>query len=157
MRNMRILAALGLLASAAAANAEVSGTAAIVSDYDLEPVDLARLATACHALDRAEQAAAEVRRDGLLVTMPSGARRPHPAVRIEAESRALFLRSLRELDLDAEAIPEAVRPPSLRSIAGTLERMPPRATMPPEPPIEAIRASPIALPFGTPSNDMCAT
>jgi uncharacterized protein (TIGR02001 family) len=34
MRNMRILAALGLLATAAAANAEVSGTAAIVSDYD---------------------------------------------------------------------------------------------------------------------------
>jgi uncharacterized protein (TIGR02001 family) len=34
MRNMRILAALGLLAAAAAANAEVSGTAAIVSDYD---------------------------------------------------------------------------------------------------------------------------
>jgi uncharacterized protein (TIGR02001 family) len=31
---MRILAALGLLATAAAANAEVSGTAAIVSDYD---------------------------------------------------------------------------------------------------------------------------
>lgn len=34
MRNMRILAALGLLAAATAANAEVSGTAAIVSDYD---------------------------------------------------------------------------------------------------------------------------
>jgi uncharacterized protein (TIGR02001 family) len=31
---MRILAAIGLLATAAAANAEVSGTAAIVSDYD---------------------------------------------------------------------------------------------------------------------------
>jgi uncharacterized protein (TIGR02001 family) len=34
MRNTRILAALALLATAAAANAEVSGTAAIVSDYD---------------------------------------------------------------------------------------------------------------------------
>lgn len=34
MRNMRILAALGLLATTAAANADVSGTAAIVSDYD---------------------------------------------------------------------------------------------------------------------------
>jgi uncharacterized protein (TIGR02001 family) len=34
MRNLRILAALGLLATAAAANAEVTGTAAIVSDYD---------------------------------------------------------------------------------------------------------------------------
>ena len=34
MRNSRILAALALMATAAAANAEVSGTAAIVSDYD---------------------------------------------------------------------------------------------------------------------------
>jgi len=35
---MRILAALGLLATAAAANAEVSGTAAIVSDYDFRGI-----------------------------------------------------------------------------------------------------------------------
>jgi uncharacterized protein (TIGR02001 family) len=34
MRNLRILAGIGLLVTAAAANAEVSGTAAIVSDYD---------------------------------------------------------------------------------------------------------------------------
>ncbi|HVF15362.1 MAG TPA: TorF family putative porin [Steroidobacteraceae bacterium] len=38
MRNLRILAALGLLATAAAANAEVSGTAAIVSDYDFRGI-----------------------------------------------------------------------------------------------------------------------
>ena len=38
MRNVRILAALGLLATAAAANAEVSGTAAIVSDYDFRGI-----------------------------------------------------------------------------------------------------------------------
>jgi uncharacterized protein (TIGR02001 family) len=35
---MRILAALGLLATAAAANAEVTGTAAIVSDYDFRGI-----------------------------------------------------------------------------------------------------------------------
>lgn len=34
MRNLRILAALGLLAAAHAANAEVSGTIGLVSDYD---------------------------------------------------------------------------------------------------------------------------
>ena len=38
MRNLRILAALGLLATAAAANADVSGTAAIVSDYDFRGI-----------------------------------------------------------------------------------------------------------------------
>jgi uncharacterized protein (TIGR02001 family) len=34
MRNVRLLAALGLMATAAAANADVSGTVAVVSDYD---------------------------------------------------------------------------------------------------------------------------
>jgi uncharacterized protein (TIGR02001 family) len=38
MRNLRTLAALGLLATATAANAEVSGTAAIVSDYDFRGI-----------------------------------------------------------------------------------------------------------------------
>lgn len=38
MRNSRILAALALMATAAAANAEVSGTAAIVSDYDFRGI-----------------------------------------------------------------------------------------------------------------------
>lgn len=38
MRNLRTLAALGLLSAAVAANAEVSGTAAIVSDYDFRGI-----------------------------------------------------------------------------------------------------------------------
>jgi uncharacterized protein (TIGR02001 family) len=38
MRNKRILAAFALLATAAAANAEVTGTAAIVSDYDFRGI-----------------------------------------------------------------------------------------------------------------------
>lgn len=38
MRNLRILAALGLLAGMGAAQAEVSGTAAIVSDYDFRGI-----------------------------------------------------------------------------------------------------------------------
>src|SRR5690606_40606795 len=91
---------------------------AVCRDYELEPVDLQRLATACLALDRAETAAAELRRDGIITTMPSGAKRPHPAVRIESEARTLLLRGLRELDIDASAIPEAKRPPALRSIPG---------------------------------------
>jgi uncharacterized protein (TIGR02001 family) len=38
MRNVKILAALGLVAMAGAAHAEVSGTAAIVSDYDFRGI-----------------------------------------------------------------------------------------------------------------------
>ncbi len=38
MRNLRILAALGLIAATSAAQADVSGTAAIVSDYDFRGI-----------------------------------------------------------------------------------------------------------------------
>ena len=38
MRNLRILAALGLIATAGAAQAEVTGTATIVSDYDFRGI-----------------------------------------------------------------------------------------------------------------------
>ncbi|HKE94819.1 MAG TPA: TorF family putative porin [Povalibacter sp.] len=38
MRNLRILAALGLIAAAGVAQAEVTGTAAIVSDYDFRGI-----------------------------------------------------------------------------------------------------------------------
>ena len=51
----------------------------------------------------------------------------------------------------------AMSRPILRSIAGTLERMPPRATIPPEPPIRMKSSSAIAFALGTPLKDMCAT
>jgi hypothetical protein len=47
--------------------------------------------------------------------------------------------------------------PILRSMAGTLERMPPIATMPPSPPIALKSSWAIAFEVGTPSKDMCAT
>jgi hypothetical protein len=65
-------------------------------------------------------------------------------------------------DLDVEQLDfgfaaSAWSRPRLRSMAGTFERMPPSATMPPSPPIALNSASAIALPFGTPLNETWAT
>ena len=76
------------------------------------------LAIAARAWDEGEAAARLVRKDGLVVTMPSGAKRAHPALRIATEARATFRHALRELDLDIEPPAEEKRPPLLRSIVG---------------------------------------
>lgn len=90
----------------------------VVATWELEPHHVRQLSIAARAWDEAEAAAELVRREGLVVAMPSGAKRPHPAIRISNEARAMFLRAVRELDLDLEPPKEAIRPPALRSIAG---------------------------------------
>jgi hypothetical protein len=90
----------------------------VVSDYVLEPHHVRLLGVAARAFDESEKAAALVLSDGLLITMPSGAKRPHPALRIANEARAVYMRAIRELDLDLDAPPAAVQPPALRSIVG---------------------------------------
>src|SRR5262245_38603074 len=86
--------------------------------YELDPHHIRLLSVAARAWDEGEAAGALVRKEGLLITMPSGAKRPHPAIRIANEARAVFMRALRELDLDLEPPSEAKRPPALKSIAG---------------------------------------
>jgi phage terminase small subunit len=85
----------------------------------LEPHHVRLLALCCQAWDEAQTAAALVRAEGVVIVMPSGAKRPHPAARLGNDARAMFTRCLRELDLDLEP-PQEVRrrPPNLRSIAG---------------------------------------
>jgi phage terminase small subunit len=76
------------------------------------------LALACQTWDEAQAAAMLVREEGVIITMPSGARRPHPATRVAGDARATFARLVRELDLDLEPPAETRRrPATLRSIA----------------------------------------
>jgi hypothetical protein len=90
----------------------------VVNDWTLEEHHTRLLALAARAFDEAETAEALYRREGLVISMPSGAKRPHPAIRVALEARACFMRALRELDLDLEPPAVAKRPPTLRSIAG---------------------------------------
>src|SRR5215203_466287 len=61
------------------------------------------LAQACVALDRAEECAAEVARDGIVVRTKHGPK-DHPALRHELANRAFVVRTLGKLGLAVEAI-----------------------------------------------------
>jgi phage terminase small subunit len=66
----------------------------------LEDHHLRLLTLAAQAWDDAQEARAEIRRDGATVTMPSGAVRPHPAIRREHDARLTFGRLLAQLNLE---------------------------------------------------------
>lgn len=78
------------------------------------------LELAARAFDEARAADKLLASEGMVVSMPSGAKRPHPAIRIRADARLAFARLLRELDLDVDPPAESARPPVLRAFrAGT--------------------------------------
>ena len=84
----------------------------------LEPHHERLLTAAAMTWDEYMRAQRLVQREGLVVTMPSGAKRPHPALRIVQEARIAFARLIRELDLDLDAPATEKRPPNLRSVVG---------------------------------------
>jgi P27 family predicted phage terminase small subunit len=86
---------------------------AIVSEFELLPADLKVLQAAAESWDRAQQARQEVEADGLTVEDRWGQKKQHPAVNVERDSRAAFVRCVRELRLDGEEPGEPGRPPSL--------------------------------------------
>lgn len=74
--------------------------AAIVAGWTLTDEGLAILKLACEARERADQAGALLREQGLVVKSPRGATRPHPGVRIRERAEAAFLQALRQLGLE---------------------------------------------------------
>ncbi len=80
----------------------------VVHDYHLEPHHVLLLTAACESLDRAAQGREAVEKDGAFFVDRHGARKPHPGLQVERDSRALFSRLLRELGLDVDA-PDAPR------------------------------------------------
>jgi hypothetical protein len=83
---------------------------AVLKDFDLVSHEKALLEEALRALDRADQARAEVDEGGLTYRDRFGQPRPHPALAVERDNRGLFARTLRELGLDANSIEN--RPPA---------------------------------------------
>lgn len=70
----------------------------VVTDYELDEAparELLRLC--CEAMDRCEQARAQLERDGLTVTDRYGQTKPHPCAVIETQNRLAVARLLREL------------------------------------------------------------
>jgi P27 family predicted phage terminase small subunit len=81
-----------------------------VAEYSLEPHHVRLLTSACEAYDRLQQARCILKHEGIMTTDRHGRRVAHPCVAIERDARLAHARLLRELDLDAEALPDP-RPP----------------------------------------------
>lgn len=85
---------------------------AVTADFDLEDHHVRLLTLAAGAWDRAEQARETIATEGAFYSNRHGEPRAHPACAVERDSRVLFARLLRELDLDGVPPPDA-RPPRM--------------------------------------------
>jgi hypothetical protein len=68
------------------------------------------LMQACAALDRAEEMAAEIDRDGPVISI-KGVPREHPCLKGELANRAFCVRCLQKLGLNFEEVKNVGRPP----------------------------------------------
>jgi Phage terminase, small subunit len=69
------------------------------------------LAQCCASLDRAENLAEAIARDGEVVHSRTGVPKSHPAIRDELAARAFVCRTLERLGLNIETIKSQGRPP----------------------------------------------
>lgn len=90
--------------------------ASVIETYELEPHHLRLLTLAAESWDRCAQARAIIDEQGLTYQDRFDAPRTRPEVAVERDSKVAFARLIRELDLDTEQTPEAVRPPQLHSV-----------------------------------------
>lgn len=68
------------------------------------------LVKAAEAFDRSETARRRIERDGIVIEDRFGQKRPHPAVKIEQDSRSAFARICAQLGLDGVDVkPESYR------------------------------------------------
>ena len=83
----------------------------LLAEYDFaDSVGRTLLEEALVAWDRARAAAAMIARDGAVLAGPDGALRRHPACSVERDSRAQFVRILRELGVNLEPVNDVGRP-----------------------------------------------
>ena len=68
------------------------------------------LAQACAALDRSEECAAAIDRDGVAMRVKAGLYKDNPLLKTELACRSFVVRTLQRLGLDVEAIKSPGRP-----------------------------------------------
>jgi P27 family predicted phage terminase small subunit len=87
----------------------------ITSEFILKSHHCKVLECAADAWDRMVEAPEILRKEGLAVSTSDDGLKLHPAFLAERDSRAAFLRAVRELDLDSEPRPADKRPPPIYS------------------------------------------
>jgi P27 family predicted phage terminase small subunit len=94
----------------------------LVSEWDLQPEELALLVTGLDALDRGRQARRALRQHGLTYESKSGAPVARPEVAIEKQSQRIYAQVLRQLDLDDGDPPAIHRGPRVVRGGGRVAR-----------------------------------
>lgn len=85
----------------------------ILKNFQFDEVhDFERLNLACHCLDRVHECQAILATEGLFIKDRFEISKPHPGIEIEKNQKVLFIRILRELNLDISK-PKDLRTPSL--------------------------------------------
>ena len=79
----------------------------VLVEFELSPAELELLRNALVALDRADEAAAIVAVEGMVVPDRYGSPKPHPAADIETRNRTIFARFVAQLGVKASV--ESVR------------------------------------------------
>jgi hypothetical protein len=85
---------------------------ATVSTVALAAAELELLRHACVALDRCDEAAEVLARDGLVVADRYGSPKQHPAADVETRNKALFARLVAQLGIEAPTSPKRVGRPA---------------------------------------------
>jgi P27 family predicted phage terminase small subunit len=91
----------------------------VIREYELSDAEREVLRHACEANDRADQAAAVVREQGVTVLDRYGAPKAHPAVDVELRARGLFARLVAQLGVK---VPEVESPRSRQARAAANAR-----------------------------------
>jgi hypothetical protein len=92
----------------------------IVSTYDISDAGgIEMLTQACQCLDRAEELAVAIKKDGAVTRAAgTGILRDHPAVKHELAARSFVVRTLERLGLNVESLKAVGRPPASGGWAG---------------------------------------
>jgi hypothetical protein len=92
----------------------------IVTTYDIsDSGGVEMLTQACQALDRAEELAAAIKKDGVVTKSPgTGMLREHPSVKAELANRSFVVRTMERLGLNVESLKAVGRPPAAGGWAG---------------------------------------
>jgi P27 family predicted phage terminase small subunit len=72
--------------------------------WDFDDHALNILAAACEAFDRMREAQRIIAAEGICITDRFGQKKQHPATLVERDSRAAYLRALKDLHLDVEPL-----------------------------------------------------
>jgi P27 family predicted phage terminase small subunit len=84
----------------------------VTCDYQLEEHQLRLLQLACEAWDLAQEARAQIAKDGITIEGREGGIRQHPCVAVARDSSCRFAALIRQLGFDEEDVPPVMGRPT---------------------------------------------